>query len=292
MCRGFGSPARATLDESISGEGIDDASISSDVVTEKEIVLERLQGKPVEIIQARMKMLGANYPFEFNDRSLTLKPDSPRIYEGMLAIAKMVHDSGEDSVAQYTIAFERMAMVAASVAMGEGTESYRMGHPPDGDRPVKFIEAVRELHGRTGEFFLDLSANYGFDDPKETNKIKDGGIDFVVWKKSIDSRVGMITALGQCACGGNFKRKGADIDEVRLNQLIRPISFAMPFLKLFAVPYMIDDEISWRRLNTSHGLILDRARITMLVAKSKESARVTKEMKKIIDESRGINRSH
>ncbi len=144
--------------------------------------------------------------------------------------------------------------------------SYRTGYSGDDadDRPARFKDVCDEINTRinTGEFRWGPAPGHPAD-PDE-KYVKDLGIDAVAWKVFGDRREGNLIALGQCACGGNWRSKDSDINLENLRTYwFRPLS-AAPAIRFFAIPFHVPNRIDFAHVNTTHGLALHRVRLTRI----------------------------
>ena len=119
---------------------------------------------------------------------------------------------------------------------------------------------MRTLHEQSGEWFWGPDP----DIPEDPSTVGDEGMDFVVWKETLDNRMGKLFILGQCACGDNWDQKLNDIDFNKINKWFNPLSYVNP-VKAFVTPH----HLSQGNLNNAlrqAGIIFDRIRLVLIAA--------------------------
>ncbi len=229
-----------------------------------EEVREEADGATYSELEERSRLLGEHYPFEIDGASLKYKGHTNTgVYEFCLAT----------SLAETVVKkpFNRMAMwfelVAAEIAreyLGAGAESIRTGWPSHdkNERPVRFKAMVDKVSNLSGEWFW--SPNRGESDDPHHRTVKDEGVDFVVWKKFPDTRLGKLYLLGQCACGNDWDTKLSDLSDSKFKRWFRDRPTVAPYMKVFAVPRHITREGIFEHANSSAGIVFDRVRLTSI----------------------------
>jgi hypothetical protein len=156
------------------------------------------------------------------------------------------------------------------VWIGPDADWYRMGWPPDADRPSTFRRAIEELHVRCGEFFWQPK-DERYADPKS---VKDGGVDVVVWKHPPDGRTGGLFLLGQCGCGNDWPVKLSDLrPDLIERRYVRDISLAGE-IRFLATPFHINHSKTWDESSEEAGIVFDRARIVAVAEAPKNRRRI------------------
>jgi hypothetical protein len=229
-------------------------------------------------IRRREEMLGGSYPFRLEGNTLAYCQSNTLAYEFCLAVSQSPSLS-EGSYKRFPPAFERLARDVVMCFLGPGAEGYRTGWPRDSfeDRPAKFRAVVNRLHELTDEWIWSPAPGRP-QDPSHID-IKDGGLDFVVWKRIPDGRKGHLFLLGQCACGHDWTEKFYDIDVQLLTESwVRPLSVAQP-LRVFTTPHHIPNRTQFADVNNAAGLTMDRARIVLLAEDEANQAAILKAVK-------------
>jgi hypothetical protein len=130
--------------------------------------------------------------------------------------------------------------------------------PRDAEVGTTFRKAMETLNSRSKEWiwtpYSDLPGN-----PSTTG---DEGVDFVVWKETLDQRNGRLFVIGQCACGDDWADKFNDVSLPRLRKWFHPLSFAEPVRALASPRHIATDWLN--EALGSAGLVFDRARLVMI----------------------------
>ena len=141
------------------------------------------------------------------------------------------------------------------------SQALHIGTPREEEIGTRFIDAMKTLHERSGDWHWSPEDGLPADGPAGAG---DEGLDFVVWK-AIDNRPGKIFILGQCACGNDWEEKFDDINLEKLWKWIRPRPYPDP-IRVFATPHHLSDG-HLREAQREAGLVLDRARLSLLAEK-------------------------
>ena len=231
-------------------------------------------------IARRSEVVGECYPFKAFGNRLEYTPSSTYAYEFCLAVSQSPSLSTGD-FSRLPPAFERLARDVLSCFLGPEAEGMRTGWPSDRiePHPSRFKAIVEELRART-RARIDWSwhPRPGLPNDPPPQHVKDGGIDFVVWKLMPDGRDGHLFLLGQCACGDDWESKFYDLTEEKLSRWLNPISTA-PFLRVFTTPHHIPNDAYFADVNINAGLTLDRARIARLAESKMFRDRFVPQMK-------------
>lgn len=270
MCalrKGLAAAAEGLHDDRIAGRVMEDYRVITEVADEEFAELESAVDEAVvaqnSVIRNRQDALHDHYPFVWAGAALEYRGSSTLTYEFLLAISQ-AKSLTKGSAAKLPRVFEKLVGQAVAAFLGPGTEFYRLGWPPDGDRPTFLREAVEQLHQKTGEWrWNPLPEHEKHQGPVS---VKDGGIDLVVWKQFGDRRISSIQLLGQCACGDDWERKRSDLrPESFQGKWLRMLSHSGQ-LRFMAIPHHVPDEHLWTESCHSDqaGIFLDRMRITLL----------------------------
>ena len=220
-------------------------------------------------LRRRSKLLSTIYPFTLEDGSLSYQGSSTLVYEFCLC-ASLTHSFTKGKFARIPRVFERIAGRLAAAYLGPDSRWYRLGWPPLKDRPKKLRDAIGNLRDATGEWLWGpLPA---LENDLGPRKVKDGGIDLVVWQPFGDGRVGQLFLLGQCACGNDWPDKLRDLHPEGFKQKWLRVMSYCDVVRFMAIPRHVPEENDWVVGCTSGGILLDRVRLTLLAARSTEQA--------------------
>jgi hypothetical protein len=271
VLRGLTNVDAGAYDERLSG-ALDDEARAREGEREswqnRDLEYDDTVGRIAEEVQRRVQMMGLAYPFELSAGRLDYKRSSTGFYEFCLAIScAPTITSGE--FVNFPRFFERVVALLVQGYLGAESEVLHTGTPRDEEVGNRFVEAMKLLHERTGEWRWDPEEGL----PPEPPTNGDEGVDFVAWLKSLDGRPGQIFLLGQCACGGDWEEKFHDIDFGRLYKWFRPAPLFHP-VRLFATPHHLSDG-HLREAQREAGLVLDRARLSVLAEKLASEPQLT-----------------
>lgn len=253
----FGS---ATIESSLSDELIadsfDDVSyVNYNNSVEAEIEIDDSVSTLQLEIDRRCSYLGDYYPFERKGNSLVYTGSSSGVYELCLGISSV--NVNNEKFNRLPRLFEEIAAIVFAAYVGNDAQYLRTGWP----NGKLFKDNFKIISDRTGEWIWNPSVSLPV--TPRVKSIKDGGIDFVVWRDVIDSRQGKMFYLGQCACGNNWDTKLNDISMQTVQQWFDfPASHINP-TRVFATPYHIVG-INMRDVAMNAGIPIDRVRISRI----------------------------
>lgn len=98
--------------------------------------------------------------------------------------------------------------------------------------------------------------------PLSASQGGDAGLDFVVWRRSPDKRIGQLFVVGQCACGNDWGEKFADLNIEKMKSWVRPLSH-VPITRCFTTPFLLSDG-NFLAAHKEAGWVLDRIRLTIM----------------------------
>ncbi|MEE4208497.1 MAG: hypothetical protein V2I43_04430 [Parvularcula sp.] len=222
-----------------------------------DLAVDDAVGQVQEEVERRIAMMGALYPFTLSGGLLAYKPSSSGFYEFCLA-ASLSRNITSGLHVGLPRTFERLSALLVARAFGSAAEHLHLGSPRDVEIGTTFRLAMGKAHERTKEWFW--GPDYGL--PEERSHTGDEGVDFVVWKRPPDRRIGSLFVLGQCACGDDWNTKFGDINLTKYRRWFRPLSYVEP-VRAFSTPYHLGDGWLIEALPQA-GLIFDRARLTIL----------------------------
>ncbi len=249
-------------DERLSGEidDIDAGDTNRESWHIEDVVLDDEAGPIRDEIVRRIGILGKRYPFEIQGNSLVHLPSKSKFYEYCLGIChsptitRLPH-------AELPRTFERVTALIVKLYLGNHSGSFHTGAPRDHENGKTFMQAMEKL-SEVSSANREWKWNPDPTRPAAPSTVGDEGIDFVVWKNSLDDRIGQIFIAGQCACGNDWSDKFNDLNEDRLEPWLRKPSL-VPFTRCFATPFLMSDG----NFNVAHrqaGWTLDRIRLTAM----------------------------
>lgn len=208
-----------------------------------------------EEIKRRCDCMGDAYPFEFKENTLNYRGEKQGFYEFLLLISNASNlTAGENKCLPRL--FERSTAKIIATYFGEYAQSFHTGSPRESGE--SFQDAMKHISQQTGEFCWGPEGGY---DPA---KVKDEGLDFVIWLKHADKRqLGQLFILGQCACGNNWNSKWDELQIKKLEKWFHPMT-VIPPVRAFATPHHVSDVVL-KEASRAAGLFFDRARLTMIL---------------------------
>lgn len=231
----------------------------------RDIELDTAVGKVHEEIERRRLIMGEHYPFSLDGGQLTYKESKTLFYEFCLAVCNAPTIT-EGLFTEMPRLFERASARLVRAYFGIYSEALHTGWPRDEGVGVRFKDAMNQLQSATSEWLW--RPEDGLPEDPSPKAVKDEGLDFVVWKRSIDGRMGSLFILGQCACGNDWRDKYWDLNLKRLQKWFNPMTLIDP-IRSFTTPHHIADSLLTDAQREA-GLIFDRARLT-LIAEAEES---------------------
>jgi len=231
----------------------------------QDLEVDSAVGSIHEEISSRAEVMGSAYPFEISNSSIVYKPSKTGFYEFCLAIS-LASSLTKGKFAHLPRLFERSVTALVKIYFGDHTEAMHVGTPRDPNVGRTFKDAMTTLNGKSSEWvwspYPDLPG-----DPQTTG---DEGMDFVVWKETLDKRSGNLFIIGQCACGDDWHTKLGDVDLGRLCKWFHPLSYAKP-VRAFSTPRHI--ATSWLPDALARaGLVFDRARLCITAERQDNAA--------------------
>jgi hypothetical protein len=258
-----------TEDERTSGMVDDALETAGNSWAERQEVLETLSGAVADEVHRRADMMGNAYPFAISDGALEYAQSKTGVYEFCLAASS--NPTGEaQGYPRASAVFEYIARDVIAVHIGGG-QGFRTGAPVYASeaRGSTTKETFAALHAQCGEFRWNPNPNF----PNEPSHVdlKDAGLDVVVWKPWPDRRNAHLFVLGQCACGKNDVgiSKARELSLVRLNNWLRPVSYAHP-VRAFLAAHHIPNSMQLYELSGEGGIVFDRARIALIAENAVE----------------------
>lgn len=229
----------------------------------EEEALDFVTGPVIEEINRRAAISSDAYPFSINLSALKHKASKTNVYEFCLLTTLI--DKRSNTFREAAVLFEYISSEAVRLFLGGHAKSIRCGWPRQEPEPIPFKEMIAHINSACGE--LIWSPRIPIPEADAPSFVKDEGLDFVAWKCFQDKRLGQLFILGQCACGGDWEDKLADLSVERLNEYINPVSY-VKFTPAFSVPRHVPGHYIIASLSAKVGLVLDRARISLLCERS------------------------
>jgi hypothetical protein len=209
-----------------------------------------------EELERRKSMMGPAYPFKVEGGAVTYQPSKNLVYEFCLAICNSPTITAGDYV-QFPRVFERLSANIFQEYLGNHSIVLHTGSPRDPETGSRFRDAMINLGQKSGEWIWKPEPDLP-EDPEE----KDGGVDFVAWKDTLDNRkIGQLFVLGQCACGNDWNTKFDDISLKKFRKWFQPSYLVQP-VRTFVIPFVLADG-NLKEASREAGLVFDRARLTL-----------------------------
>lgn len=264
IASGVAVPDAGVADENLAGElaDLETADIEMEPWQQQDVQLEDEVGSARDELLRRQTVLGAAYPFQLVGGTLTYVGSPSGFYEYCLGIATTAQSIAANPYTQLPRSFERITGTVLRRHMGPRWESLHTGWPRDEGQPTRFDEMIRNVSAVTSdgrEWRWDPKPGY----PAEHGVVGDGGVDFIVWRRSPDQRIGQMFVVGQCACGNDWSTKFDDLKIEKLDPWMRPLSF-VPVVRCFTTPFILSDG-NFQIAHEQAGWVLDRIRLTMMV---------------------------
>jgi hypothetical protein len=229
-------------------------------------------------LSRRLTLMGPAYPFTLSGATLTYSgPTADLVYEFCLAISCAPTVSKGEYV-HLTRTFERVVAIIAALILGNDAQSLHVGAPRDADVGLSFKDAMETLHRLTQEFNWNPLEAHLVDDPATNG---DEGVDFVAWESPGDLRPGRIVVLGQCACGNTIEDKYDDVNVRKFLKWFGPVPTLDP-IRAFATPRHVPD-INLKEAQREAGLVLDRARLSLIATGAAKNSQVAKYAQRMSD---------
>ncbi|RDV06933.1 hypothetical protein DXH95_05940 [Sphingorhabdus pulchriflava] len=242
-------------------DAMDDYDVGADADVERwerdDLAFDSAVGQAREEIERRVAIMGASYPFQLDGGSLVYTKSNSGFYEFCLA-ASLAEQITSGANVGFPRLFERLCALLVQEFFGPYAKSFHVGSPRQPDGHSQFGAAMRDAHLMTGEFIWSPDPDL----PTDVTHTGDEGVDFIVWAKPPDQRIGSAFVLGQCACGDDWTEKFNDADLKRYRKWFNPLSYIEP-LFAFATPYHVADGFLGEASRRA-GLVFDRARLSIL----------------------------
>ncbi|MDE0232825.1 MAG: hypothetical protein OXN93_11150 [bacterium] len=219
---------------------------------------ERLASDAFSEIEDRAEAAGVGYPFTVGTRHIELAPhvdikESTYIFQ--LLLSNFGVNAGKTSRVRPERDFEDISLDAAESYLGRNNHdgSYLFAFPRRTD-DKNFPAAVDKLSERLGE-------GGGANSVGPAKDQKDAFLDIVVWHGFADRRPGQMIAFGQCAAGGNWRRKVTELPSgdvwCRAWMFDPP---AVPPIRMLFIPHRLTEE-EWKTRSILAGVVFERCRI-------------------------------
>lgn len=262
---GLAVPDAGVMDESIAGElaDLDAVDMEMEPWNLQDVQIDDEVGAARDELIRRCKLMGDAYPFSLYGGTLTHEPSASGFYEYCVGIATTAQAITTNPYTQLPRSFERTTGTILKRHLGPRWESLHTGWPRDEGQPTRLDDLIRHVSRSSSderEWLWSPKPGY----PQEDGTGGDRGIDFVIWNRAPDQRIGQMYVLGQCACGNDWDTKFEDLSEAKLEPLMRPFTFVPP-TRCFTTPFILSDG-NFQMAHERAGWVLDRIRLTMMVA--------------------------
>ena len=276
--RGYAPISEGLADEEFSGE-FEDLAISEiqnqDDWMARDTFSDTELGSIKKEIENRAKLLTKSYPFNLNESSLSYSKSNQKklkIYEALLLIST-IHDRSGKQWKEVVDEFEKLSLNAVEVFF-QCTKTWWTG----ANSERKFKDIIDDIHKHTGE----LEWNPDSKIIENYKRIQDAGFDFINYRQLTDNRAGGIFFFGQSACGQDwFNKITRDLRENKYERIFRK-PYAAP-VKIFVIPYLVNEKTMIKALNNLSGLVFDRAVLTSLLVNDVIIDGVTDKLQEFID---------
>ena len=278
--KSYASFDEGLVDEVISGEAeslmlteVDNHEVED--YAKLDVYNDNQQGRIMDEIQKRSKLLGDLYPFDLKQSSLhyiSSSSSNSKIYETLLLISLTTNRQGKDWL-NLVASFEKLSGWVTKYYF-QCSKAWWTG--ADGSK--KFKEMIKKIYDETGELEWNPDENF----LSRIRNVKDAGLDFINYRNLIDQRAGGLFFFIQSACGDDwFAKTQRDLRTKSLEKLFRQ-PYADP-VKIFTIPYLLtsNHEKMLEAAGNISGLVFDRARLTSLLFDMENDKKVTKEIRNI-----------
>lgn len=264
ILNGFAVPDAGTTDDRISGE-MDDLEVGTgaDALpwTTQDLQVDAEVGDIRTEVNRRISLIGDAYPFRLTKGRIEHIPSNTGIYEYCLGIARTNNSISTSPYTSLPRSFERLVPLIIQKHLGPTWEYLHTGTPRDEGQPTfchEMLHNVGDVSSDGREWRYDPSEDYEDQD----RNFGDNGLDFVIWRRSSDSRIGQPYYIGQCACGNDWDTKFRDLMEEDLKNILRPLS-KVPPVRCFATPFVLSDG-NFLLAHDQAGWTFDRLRLAKI----------------------------
>jgi hypothetical protein len=211
-------------------------------------------------VERRARHAPNTYPFKRGDFGIELANNRlVRIYAFLLWLSlpnsPFRHEIYKNAV---TPLFDYLGQAALATLFGPQVRSIRFGWPASGGRPtgprkalVWLTDEMRVTHDSTAPV---------------SSRLKDGGVDVVLWRPFHDGRAGFPLLLAQCTVGKReWEKKGRDIQRPLWRRYLGmgwdpPTTLVLPFCVRHP-----DDFETWNIMAHDVSFVIDRVRLMELL---------------------------
>jgi hypothetical protein len=234
---------------------------AEDEVAEDEPPGRQLVEDILREVGRRAKYAPDTYPFRRTEFGIE-RADTPflTIYSFLLILSMREAPFRESVYSnEVTPLFDFVGAAALSDLFGTRAHMIRFGWPITGDRPSGSRGALEWLADQLG-LTHDKSAPVN-------QKLKDGGVDVVIWRPFQDGRLGFPVLLAQCTVGQReWEKKGRDIQKTLWRRYLGlpgspPTALVLPFCV-----HHPDRFEAWDAVSHEVTFLVDRIRLLDLLA--------------------------
>lgn len=225
---------------------------------EQDLATDSFAGKIRSEILRRVEILGDAYPFKINRNSLVPKDEEFLTYKFCLCVS-LQKDISSRTYKALPHTFELMALEYSRIHLGPHAKAIHTGWPRTAGQPTKFKELAQFINENTSEWFWGPDDGLEDDD---SNRIKDGGVDFITWLSFPEGFPGQLFITGQCACGNDWKSKPFEANPKNYKKWFNPVTWIDP-VQAFCTPFSLV-EAYIKEMSDTAGLIYERHRFSAL----------------------------
>lgn len=208
-----------------------------------------LVGDAFSACRARRKLMGPSYPFALAGDRIELADDTKKAY--LFCLFASLPEQLKKLRLGYPADFR-------DIFEGVAAESLRRSMPQWNVHETGWAAAADAGKNAIVQNVVDWVRAKHFD-PTVFPNANDAQVDIAVVRPFADDRSAFPVILGQCATGAtDWKQKAS---RPNLDRWSAAVQFSSKPLKMFAVPFALDDESFWEATVECKGLVLDRSRI-------------------------------
>ncbi len=216
-------------------------------------------------LKRRSELLGESYPFELGRGSLRYCENDENKHKTYVSLLELTAGESVDRDS-----FEGIVQLALAAYLGADrakSKCFGWRTKLEADRPRRIKEMIDQINSESGEWIWRPKHGYPVDPSPQA--VKDLGIDVVAWLPVPDKRIGQVFLVAQCATGlTDWESKFDDVNWNSLSNWIESVPKEWGGSRCFAVPFHIPNNARWLHVTSKAGLLLDRARITLLLRES------------------------
>lgn len=236
-------------------EGTDVTSTAIDDALRSDAYAEGLLGLATEVIAERKALMGDTYPFAQDGNHIRYLGSKTHVYEFCLSISRVANIAA-GKYRKAIAVFEQLTGLTMSCFIGSAGQYYHTGYPGSGSAIAAHLTNLNGL----------MPGEWRWDDGTLKDRVNDGGVDAVVWKRPDHRRdVGSLVFVGNSGCGRSWydrnkhrERPSGDLAKI----LSRPMSQHLH--DFLALPFHLYDKQEWIEASDEGIFVLDRMRLAAI----------------------------